>query len=228
MGLISTILGAKKVQFIQNDNTVIQFDASLKETHNRESPPTEFPVENGLTISDHVIVKPFELELNGIISDSPIGGIKGLLTEAATTAASALLPPIGVIGASVGYALFNAITQSESPSVAAYNQLLNLQKNAQPVTVLTSLYRYENMWIKSISVPRDASQGQALIFTVKMTQLILVSPQSVNVKIFANPGLSAGLQDLGQQSTDPVLSRFKQGVQRVDKVVDQLKNVRGF
>lgn len=212
MGLVGAILGKQqRVQFIQNaTNTLIQLDASIKEDHGRDSPPTEYPVENGNTISDHVFVKPFNLSITGMISDTPIGDTKNLLTEVATTLTSSLVPPLGVVAAGAGYALFKSLSQSKSPSVAAYAQLLQLQANAQPFDVLTTLYRYPSMWIRSLSAPRDAETGNALLFTVHLTQLILVTPQSVNVQIFANPGLAANKADLGQQGAG-IPNGFAQG-----------------
>jgi hypothetical protein len=212
MGLVGQVFGNQtKVQFIQNKNTVVQFDASIKEQHVKQSPPTQFPVENGQMISDHILQRPFQLELTGIISDTPIGGVQSLITEAATTLTASLKPPAGLTsaqlltGASVavglGAALFSAFSGSKSPSIAAYAQLLQLQANGLPINVLTSLYLYQNMWIEEISVPRDADTGKAILFTVKLVQLQLVSPNSVNVAVFANPGLAAGLADLGSAST---------------------------
>lgn len=203
MGLLGAVLGKTRVQFIQNNNTVVQLDASIKEDHSREATPTEFPVENGLNISDHLILKPFMLEINGTISDTPIGGVKGLITEAATTVTSALLPPVGVLAAGAGYALFSALQKSKKPSVAAYAQLLQLQANAVPVDVITSLYRYSSMWITKISVPRESSSANELLFTVSLIQLILVQPQTVNVQVFANGGLAAHEADAGNQDTIP-------------------------
>jgi hypothetical protein len=203
MGVLGVLGLQQRVQFIQNNNTVIQFDVSIREVHKRESPPTRFPIENGINISDGVLIKPFELELTGMISDTPLGGVGQLLTEAATTLVSSLLPPSGVIagaaGLAAGQALFSALSGSKSPSVAAYLALLSLQQNAQPFDVLTSLYRYPSMWISGITVPRDADTGNAIIFTLTLEQLILVTPQSVNIQIFANPALSANLADQGQQ-----------------------------
>jgi hypothetical protein len=207
MGLFGPIGSKQRVQLIPiptagvpiPNAAVIQFDASLKETHTRDSPPTEFPVENGQVISDHVIVKPFSLELTGIITDSPIGDVQALITQGVTSVVSKLVPPAGVVAAAAGFSLFSTIGSSNRPSVAAYQQLLGLQANAQPFDVLTSLYRYSSMWIKSISVPRDAETGDSLVFTLTCVQLLLVTPQSVNVQIFANPALSANQADLGQQ-----------------------------
>lgn len=198
MGLMGSIGGKRKVQFIVNNNTVIQLDTSIKETHSRSSQATKFPVENGSVISDHVLVSPFSLKITGIISDTPIGDTQQLLTEVATTLTSALVPPVGIIAGAAGYALFSALNGSESPSVQAYNQLLNLQANAQPFDVLTSLYRYANMWITDLTVPRDIDSSNILMFEVSLEQLLIVQPQSVNISIFANPGLSSNKADAGE------------------------------
>lgn len=200
-GLINAITGKRtRVQFIQNaSSTVIQLDASLKETHSRKSTLTKFPVENGQTISDHIIIEPFEISINGIITDTPIGDVQGLLTELSTSLVSSLVPPIGVVAAAEAFSLFSALADSSSPSVAAYGQLLMLQTSGQIFDLLTSLYRYPSMVITDVSVPRDSGTGDSLIFTVQCSQIILVSPQSVNIQIFANPALSANQGDLGQQ-----------------------------
>jgi hypothetical protein len=199
MGLFGT---PSRVQLITSppNVTVIQFDASISEKHGRESPPTEFPVEDGDVISDHIIIKPTTLELTGIISDTPIGGVQQLLTSLATTAASALIPPVGVVAASAAFSLFSVGGQSKSPSMRAYEQLLSIQFQGQGLTVFTSLARYPNMYIKSLSAPRDAQTGKVLLFTLSLIQLTIVVPQTVNIQILANPGLSGNLADKGEQN----------------------------
>lgn len=211
MSLIATLLGTKqKVQFIQGSTgAIVNVDCSVQETHKRDSPPTEFPVETGETISDHIIVKPFELEIHGIISDTPLG-LTQLIQGGVTTAVASILPPVGIITAGAGSALFKALSGSKSPSVAAFLQLLQLQESRQPFDVLTSLQRYSDMWIKSLSVPRDANTGQILFFQLSLVQLLLVSPQTVNIQILKDPGLSGGLADAGkQQPTSKALQSFQ-------------------
>lgn len=196
----------KKVQFVQNPTgTIISIDCTVSENHSSESPPTEFPLENGESISDHIILKPRSLELQGIISDTPLK----VLNSALTTVASAILPASGIIGASLGMALYSALQSSDSPSVAAYGQLLKLQSNKQPFDVITTLQRYKDMWIKSITVPRDANTGQVLVFNISLIQLLLVSPQKVNIQKFSNSDVSANQANLGKQQTE--YSDFKQG-----------------
>jgi hypothetical protein len=197
-GITSAIKGKRRVQFIQSNQSVIQIDATVSESHVREVQPSEFPIENGQVISDHLIVRPASLEITGVISDFPIGGGQGLVTEAATSVASSLIPPAGLAAIAGAVGLISA--GAASPSIQAYLKLVQLQKSGQPVDVLTTLERYPNMWIKTITVPRDAASGRILLFTLSMVQLLLVAPQSVNVQIFANPALSANNADVGSQS----------------------------
>lgn len=215
MSLLQTILGStQRVQFIQSTTgTVISIDCTVKEIHKIDSPPTEYPVEDGTTISDNVLLKPATLDIEGIISDAPISLIQSLVS----TGISHFLPPIGVLGASVGVALFNALSKSESPSVVAFGQLLELQQSRTPFDVVTRLKRYESMWIKSLSVPRDATTGKTLQFTVNLVQIILVSPQMINIQRFKNSDLSASEANKGKQEF--LTSGFEKGVQKFNSLV---------
>ena len=221
MGIAQLVGKSKKVRFVINNNDVIVIDATLKEDHSRKSPASKFPVEGGQNVSDNIMVEPFQLTITGIITDTPIGTQNQLITEVASTLTSRLLPPAGILAASAGYALFKTIAESKSPSVAAYGKLLLLQSGdqsanpptyPQPVDVFTTLYHYPSMWIESISVPREASSGNHIEFTISLTQLLIVQPKSVNVAIFANAGLSSNQADEGEKNTGP--SAFSEG--RID------------
>ncbi len=214
VGLITQ--SQQRVQFIQAaTGSILTLDASLSETHSRESPPTEFEVEDGGTVSDNILVKPFGLKIQGIISDTPLSAI----TSALSTVASVALPPVGLVAAGLGVALSKALSSSKSPSVAAYVQLLGLQSNKQTFDVLTTLNRYTNMFIKGISVPRDSGTGKALIFDVDLVELLLVKPQTVNIQIYKDADLSAAEANVGKQEVEnPVLQRFKQGQATFNKL----------
>ena len=213
MGLVQTLLGGKQLVRINNGlGTVITLDASISETHSRESPATEFEIESGTTISDNIIIKPFAIEITGVISDTPLSLAGELLTTAVNVAAG----PVGVLagsaGALIGTALTSAVSGSQSPSQKAYSQLLSLQDQKNPFTVTTSLRTYTNMWIKNLTVPRDPATGQILQFTLSMVQLIIVAPQTVVLQIFANPDTAAKEADTGRnQLGDKLVSQGQAG-----------------
>lgn len=208
MSFASLFTGNSNVSILQNGFPVLQLDCSVKETHSRSSPPTEFEIENGQTISDHIIVKPFSLKLTGLITDSPISLLSNLLTAGI----SKVLPNPGVLGKGASaLALLPVIGGTSSPSTAAYLQLLQMQSAALPVSVFTSLFLYKNMWIKDISVPRDAKTGKCLLFDVEFVQLLLVSPTSVDVSFFAAPDISAAQANEGAQQANLPLDAAKKG-----------------
>lgn len=48
------------------------FDATVTEQHSYMADVTQHPVESGLDITDHVQIKPFELTLTGVVTNTPI------------------------------------------------------------------------------------------------------------------------------------------------------------
>lgn len=225
MGFLSALSSATKfqrqVQFIvQGTGTVISLDCSVKETHSRTSTPTKFAVEDGSTISDHIVVDPFELEIEGVISDTPISTVNSVLT----TVAGLALPKVGIIAGAaalaVGSAIFSALNNSASPSVANYAKLIEYQQSRKVFDIITTLNRYTNMVISGLSVPRDAGNSNELAFTIKLTELRLVQPKSVNIQIFSDADISADEAKLGKQETDnAILAAAKKGVAKAEGLV---------
>lgn len=216
-GTIGQIVGVKqKVQLIQRtplSTTAFEIDCTVSEKHSRQSPASEYPIEDGRVISDNILIRPLELELQGIISDTPLD-LGTVVGSAVTTAVSAITGPLGVVAGAGGVALFKALTGSGKPSVTAFMQLLQLQESKLPFEVVTTLVpqSYKNMWIKNLTVPRDATTGQVLAFNLSLTQLLVVTSQTVNVKVFANPSVSSPQADVGnQQLIQKGLNSFQQG-----------------
>lgn len=218
MGIQALLGGQQRVQLVPSSLPVISIDCTVQETHSRESPPSEFPLEDGVSISDNIWVKPFTLEINGIISDTPLSPIGGLITSAVAST----LGNAGVIALGAGQALFKAISGAKSPSVQAYAQLLQLQEQRKPFDVITKLRRYTNMFIKSISVPRDSGTGNVLNFTLQLVELVIVSPQSVDITVFKNADVSAGEADEGQQQANEFVNGIKAGIDKVDTVYGRI------
>jgi hypothetical protein len=215
MGLSNLLTQSSTVQFIaQGGNTVISLDCSIKETHKRKAVATEFEVEDGQTISDHFIIKPVGLAITGMITDTPLSLLSNLLTTG-VTAVVGKLGGASVLGAAApALALAPALgggQSSSSPSVAAYLQLLQIMQSALPINVLTSLFRYKNLWITEITVPRDSKTGKCLLFDMELTQLLLVAPKTVNIAKYADPDVAASQADKGKQSSGALGAGFQAG-----------------
>ena len=212
MGIIDQIKGRKLVQFIKNGNTVITIDCTLKQSHSRKSTPTKFQIETGETISDHIVLDPFKLTLEGVITDSPLSIKSAVITSGAAAIGNKIAGNLGTTLAVGGVALANVLKKSSSPSAAAFVNLLQLQEDKEPFDVLTSLKLYKNMWISNISVPRDDKTGYALMFTVELEQLLLVTPETVNIQKFSKADLAADEANKGkQEAKNALLDEYNRG-----------------
>lgn len=214
--------GPDRVQICDaTGNVLVLFHASLKESYETTVTPTQFPVEGGAVITDHLIAGPFKFTFTGIISDTPIGTDAALLTEAAASAASALLPPLGVAAAGAAYGLMQADADDSRPSRAMYEKMVRLQlgipdpdpKAPKPagrlLTVKSRLGTWRSLVISSLTAPRSAEYSGAIAFDITFEQVRIVRPQTVDVAKFQNAGLAADVVNIGDQS--PLTSKAAEG-----------------
>ena len=66
---IGLLFGRK---YVRSNVQGIFLDVTVSEDHHYVSRVTQFPIENGRIITDHVINEPETLSLTGIVSDSPL------------------------------------------------------------------------------------------------------------------------------------------------------------
>lgn len=126
----------------------VVLDAVLSEDHSYNSRVTNYPVENGLIISDHIINEPDALQITGVVSDTPLSFL------------TLLANPIGV---------------SNAPSVNAFNALVEIHNRRERITVVTGIKVYTNMVITSLQVPRNVQSGQSLTFVIDLQKIFLDS-----------------------------------------------------
>lgn len=84
-------------------------------------------------------------------------------------------------------------------AVGAWDLLLQLQASNNLITIVTSLKKYDNMAIVSLTTPRDAKRGHCLEFTATMREIFTAKSEQV-----AAPQTSpaAKSKDLGKKSTE--------------------------
>jgi len=143
----------------------ISIDATVQQEHKLASEVSDNPVEDGSNIVDHVNLLPFQLTLNGVITDSPIKfGVFSSVVNAGQTIAT----------------LFGQTRRS----IEAYQQLEKLWESRVPLTIITSLKEYKDMIIESLSVPRTAQTGNAIHFTISFRQIKRVNSVVVDAASF--------------------------------------------
>ncbi|MCG8433494.1 MAG: hypothetical protein MJA83_05640 [Gammaproteobacteria bacterium] len=177
---VSVFFGKQKVQIgvgVGGDFLpagAIEFDASVNEDHEAENDVTEFPVEEGADITDHIRPRPESITINGIVSNTPL-----------------TLLPI-----------------EPRRAEEAYDKLKTIKDTGQLVSIVTSLRRYDNMAITSLSVVRNAQNGNVVNATVRLREVFLAQTETV---IPEPPGTATtGPVDTGAQSATPASAAVTQ------------------
>lgn len=134
-------------------------DASVSESHEFSSEVTQYPVEQGGAVTDNIRPKPIVVTIEGIVSDTPIGGV-------------AALRHVGARG-----------DGKTTPSSEALAALEAIRLARDPVTITTTLRTFDNMVMTSLSVPRDAATGAALRFSATFQQIIVVTNSRSTVRV---------------------------------------------
>lgn len=190
MGLLEVVFGKPQLAQIG----VVTLDASIEETHTVASEVTEHPVEEGVSISDHIRRLPETLEINGVVTNHPIFLLPSI------TAPS----PIG------------GDTAAQSDRVkAAYDQLRKIHDDGDLIKVITSLREYENMVITGFSTIRNAPNGNVMNATISLREVLTAKTETTQAPTPVNSAASA-TQDQGKKTTkaadDAVTERVDQSL----------------
>lgn len=196
MALTELIFPRQKAQI-----GIIQFDASVSETHTSASEVTDHPVEEGSTITDHIRKLPKTIEINGIVTNTPLVFLATFFAESPLTV---------------------DLNPTDSRVESAYSELERIQEEGEVVDVVTSFREYSNMAITNVSVTRDKSTGNVLDCTVSLREILfaraltldLPIPKNVANKAAKNKGKKPKTESTAKQGAeaDSMLSSVKKGI----------------
>ena len=162
--------------------TLLKIDCTRSEELSMDAQATLHEVEDGSQISDHVIKRGRTLQIDGIISDSPITLTGTLVGNAAGFAGSRIGGAAGTIATAGTVVMANlALAGSPKPSKAALDIFDEIYANGTLLSIIGGLTTYENMIMERFTAPRNAATGGALVFKASFRQIKIVSGQSVKI-----------------------------------------------
>lgn len=132
-------------------------DCALTERLSYNSDVTKFPVGKGANVSDHIIAYPPTLEIEGVVTDTPIGEIATDPTRAVDVG----LP---------------------SPSRDAYDRFVAIHGAKKTVTVICSYGKFENMALESVESTKESESQKAFKFTAKFEQINIQEVNRITVR----------------------------------------------
>ena len=148
------------------------FDAVLSLEHDQALTRTRHPVQTGAAVSSHAYIEPATLVLYVLMSD---------VTPQYAAAPQKQAPYI------------QPWTGNASKSVSAYQQMLALQNQRLPLTVVTRLRTYTNMLIDRIAPREDEKTITGARFRIEFGQVFLASTQASPISARPNDTDSTGL-----------------------------------
>jgi len=201
---------------------VVTFDVIEDENHETASEITEHPVEVGVDVTDHVRPLPDRITLVGYVSNQPIAPNpftqRGELRSFKLEIPEWEVPLEGTPGSlyrnavsAVEGAIFGAPERTAQvlvfPEVfdaprETHEILLELQKNAVLLQVLTTLRWYEDMILERVSAPRRAGDS-GVAFAMDLRQLRVVESGQVASPPVPEEPRGGKLAKLGTQGAKP-------------------------
>ena len=210
------ILKGKKRVVLQEANadtgTYLIVEVAKSESHGMSASATQFPVENGVNISDHVINKGVVYELSGLISDDPISFFQeGTISRfKAPFVDNEKVYDSGVSS--------TRTFAKDSPSKNAFFLLNKIYYKKIILNIITDLTRYQNMVMESLTVPRDQETSRALKFEARFREVLVAQSDWVENlaeydprKPLSQPQKSEGSKDSIAISSDPSSPFYKVG-----------------
>lgn len=190
----------------------IPMDCILNEQLDVPAEITEHPVESGAPATDHIILKPKTLTIEGIISATPIdlsSALQGAVTAVGGALTGAALKTIGgssagkfgTVSGSVVGGLFGksvagllGVKTNENRLADAVTELIAARDSKAPVVMQTGLRTYPGeqgveMYVKNVTIKRDQSTGDAIRVTVVFQEIIRVTSQ---LAVLSYPKKSSG------------------------------------
>ena len=173
---------------ISSASRTVQFDAVLSRGHGRSASATQAPVEDGSTISDHVILDAETLQIDGVVSDHPIDDIS--LVEAAAAALT------------------------RSVEVAAILQ--GWWRAKTTLTVVTRLWAYEDMVIERLDWSESEESAAALVFSLALKRIRKARLETVQIDKLAaaSSDLAAGAVHRGRQHPKTVAQAARDALKK--------------
>ena len=196
MPLTSFIFGRKPTPVTIANALVV--DAANPVVHSRQAQATQFPVEDGSTISDHVQLSNFSLTLTGTISEAPLDTLRALLsgvlggligneiggvaTAAVSSVARQALAGNALLGgtnSSLEAQVKNRNLSDSGFPKTAWDYLQEVQVNRVPFSIVTSFKEYDNMVITQLSQTQTPNTGGSLRFSLTAEQITVVNTEII-------------------------------------------------
>jgi hypothetical protein len=151
-------------------DVLFEIDAFLVEKYSFSNQMTNLPVEEGSNITDHVSEEPDTLSIEAFIGQSKFEVYAGEIPDDLSTL---------------------QIPDPKTRIRRAYQELLRLKRERQPVDVVAGLDTFTGMIISSLEISRDVESGADLPFSMSFQKIKTVKSEETTINASALSASSA-------------------------------------
>lgn len=164
----------KETKILLDDGSVIWFDCAEEVDHNFPSTVTEFPIEDGASVSDHMVNGNAVFSVTGVFSDARLRRPD----------------PQG-----------NSTLPLQPTQAETYKALQKLRADRRSFSLLTPLDTYTNIVLKDLGMPRN--KGDALSVKMEFVQIRRATSGTTTVTIIGGGGNTGSAAKTPVETTKP-------------------------
>jgi hypothetical protein len=178
---------------------VLEFDVLVSYAPSHSAKATQFPVEKGATITDHVLQDADLVRFEGLVTNTPLPSNVGMGFEAVAT---------------------DMRERFAGRAGLVYAALVRVKEAGEPVTIDTPLRFFENMVIESLETSESAETGDALSFSISAREIRTTETRTVQTPKVeaAQPKKNKGRQPT-KKAEGPPKTMFKAGKEAGEKLL---------
>lgn len=163
----------------------ITIDVSLSESHTEDSDITDFPVETGSTIADHVRDKPVLVRIGGYFSFKDPSFL-GQLSQFGENVGELVGGVTNEIGLTDG-----PVKKAASRAVDLYTALRDAKEQRGRFQLITNLRIYYDMMIVSLTANLSAEEGDSVPFEAVFKKVLFAETGETSPLVEATPNAPA-------------------------------------
>lgn len=193
----------------------IFLDATLSEQFDAPIEITKHPVEKGNDVSDHIILRPESVAIEGVITNTPMD-LDALAVGLSTSVAASIGLELGnQFGAAIATASFlgassrsnlltpnsatseigeggeefpNSLTGNKNARINdAVEEFLSIRNERSSVSIITGLKKYESYYLSGFKVNRNKSSGGSISVSLRFQRVDIVESREATLDASAIP-----------------------------------------
>lgn len=139
----------------------LEVDAIIERTTNLDSEVTDYPVEDGFPVADHVTRQPLTLSMTCVCTPTPLDGSAGLFATAG--------------------AMLRGQRSSSNTLQGTADKLLAIYQAGEPITITTPDAIYDNMVMTRAPLPRNVEDGICYKLSLEFKHVRIVVQETAEV-----------------------------------------------